>query len=202
MADLTSGLRRAETRPRATGPAVPSTAGMNQGENTITGATPSRNVGASAPAYPDKSAGSHKSNAWHEMTDVEFRAYTETMVAITIPVGGSYTLDPTRAQVWRVHVAGAATIVIPNPTFPVPVTVRQDAPERTKTWSCVLVVNVPTGAPFPTISGAKWSEKASVPNVKNPDGTTPVDFSGRYAFTFVHDPIAGDVLGFEGGLRF
>lgn len=200
MADLTGGIRRAVAPERPSGNKAPSTAGLNAGDPSLVVQEPVKQMPVNAPAFP-KSDGAHKSNGWHELTDVEVRAYTETMAAVNLAAGGTLTLDPVRCQIWRVAVTGATTIVIPKPTFPSPVNPRQDAPERKRTWSCVLIVSVPSGGSFPTITGAKWSEKASTPNVKNPDGSMPVDMSGRYVFTFVYDPIADEVLGFEGGLR-
>lgn len=201
MSNLTAGIRRAATPDRATGRPVPSTAGVNDGDPTLQSPTPTRTVGAAAPAFP-KSEGAHKSNGWHELTDVEIRAYTETIVALTVAGGQTLTIDPTRVQVWRVAVTGnGATIIIPKPTFPSPSTARKDATERRRTWSCVLIVAVSPGIDFPTVQGALWSEKSAFPNIKNPDGSDPTDYGGVYAFTFLFDPLTNLIYGFEGGLR-
>lgn len=199
--DLTSGIRRAQAPARAPGHRAPSTAGMNGGESVIAPrppATPAR--GGQTPAFPTPVA-RHEDRGWHELHAVEMRGYTETLVAVTLGPDETLTLDPTRAQVWRVAVTGAATIVVPKPEFPEPSVLRQDAPERMRTWSCVLIVSVPSGGIFPTITGAKWSEGGTAPNVLLSDGEEPEDYGGRYIFTFVYDPVDGDVIGIESGVR-
>lgn len=202
MSDLTSGIRRAAAPQRPRGPAVPTTSGTNSGDPTLQAPAPSRTVGGVAPSFPKSDTG-HKSLGWHELTDVEVRAYTETMVALIIGAGETLTVDPTRCQIWRVMVNGAgSTIVIPKPEFPTAATPRQDAPERRRTWSCVLIVNAVTSDSFPTISGALWGEKLAHPDISNPDGSDPVDRSGTYVFSFLYDPVSDVVYGFEGGLRF
>lgn len=199
--DLTTGIRRAATPPRPQGHRAPSTAGVNQGDPSLSVQPPAgAPSGGQAPAFPAVRSG-HEDRGWHELHAVEMRGYTETLVAVTLAPGDTLTLDPTRAQVWRVAVTGAATIVVPNPSFPEPAVGRQDAPERMRTWSCVLIVSVPSGGVFPTISGATWSEGRSTPDVKLVDGEEPSDFGGRYAFTFVADPVSGDVMGLEAGVR-
>lgn len=201
--DLTTGIRRAATPERPQGHRAPSTSGVNQGDPSLTVSPPATpSAGAQAPAFPAP-VGRHEDHGWHELHAVEHRAYTETLVALSLASGESLTIDPTRAQVWRVAVTGAATIFVStNVEFPEAATPRQDAPERKRTWSWVLIVSVPAGAPFPTIAGAKWSEGRVVPEVRLADGTDPENWAGRYVFTFVHDPLANDILGFEGGARF
>ncbi|MBB4102405.1 hypothetical protein [Allorhizobium borbori] len=201
MTDLTTGIRRAATPERSPGPNVTSTAGVNAGDPTLQSQPPIRTVGATAPAFP-KAEGAHKSNGWHELTDVEIRAYTETMVVLNVPDGGSVALDPTRCQIWRVSVAGQTTIILPMPEFPTAATPRQDAPERMRTWSCVLMLSVPSGGSIPSFQGVSWSEKATIPDTLNPDGSQPVNYGGLYVFTFLFDPVSNVVLGFEGGMRF
>lgn len=200
--DLTGGIRRAAEPPRRAGYSAPSTAGVNQGDPSLSAPVPATQpAGGSAPAFPS-AVGRHEDHGWHEMQAVEHRAYTETLVALSLAAGDTLTIDPTRAQVWRVAVAGAATIAIPNPSFPEAATARQDAPERKRSWSCVLIVSVPSGVAFPTITGAKWAEGRTAPDLTLPNGSTPASYAGRYVFTFVADPVSGDVLGFEGGSRF
>lgn len=201
MSNLTAGIRRAAKPERATGRSVPSTAGVNDGDPTLQSPTPTRTVGATAPAFP-KSEGAHKSNGWYELTDVEMRAYTETMAAVTVVGGQTLTIDPTRVQVYRIEVSGATTIMVPKPSFPVPMNARQDAPARHRTWSCVVMIFVPLGGTFPTITGAKWAEGQTTPNIKTPTGEDPTDYGGTYVFTFVYDPVANQVYGFESGARF
>lgn len=199
--DLTTGIRRAATPPRAPGHRAPSTAGVNQGAPAISAPVPvGAPSGGRAPAFPAPVA-RHEDRGWHELHAVEMRGYTETLVAVTLGPDETLTLDPTRAQVWRVAVTGAATIVVPKPEFPEPSVLRQDAPERMRTWSCVLIVSVPSGGIFPTITGAKWSEGGTAPNVLLSDGEEPEDYGGRYIFTFVYDPVDGDVIGIESGVR-
>ena len=201
MSNLTAGIRRAATPERATGRPVPSTAGVNDGDPILQSPTPARTVGAAAPAFP-KSEGAHKSLGWHELTDVEHRAYTETLASFVLTDGQSVTLDPIRVQVYRIEVSGATTITVPKPSFPVPANARQDDPARHRTWSCVLMVFVPIGGTVPTITGAKWAEGQTTPNIKTPIGEDPDDYGGTYVFTFVYDPIANQVYGFESGARF
>lgn len=203
MTDLTSGIRRAQAPARPAGHKAPSTAGLNAGDPVLQTQAPVVPAqGGRPPAFPGSSAQRHEDRGWHEMHAVEMRGYTETLVALSLADSETLTIDPTRAQIWRVAVSGSTTIVIPNAEFPEPAVVRQDAPERMRTWSCVLIVSVPSGGILPTISGAKWSEGQSAPQVKLADGTDPEDWGGRYAFTFVFDPVSNDVLGFEGGSRF
>jgi hypothetical protein len=200
--DLTSGIRRAAAPVRPAGHKAPSTAGINGGDPVLATQPPAvATPGAQAPAFP-ASQGRHEDRGWHEMHAVEMRGYTETLVALSLADGETLTLDPTRAQVWRVAVSGSTTIVVPNPSFPEPAVVRQDAPERMRTWSCVLVVSVPPGGSPPTISGAKWAEGTTSPYLKLADGADPEDWGGRYAFTLVHDPVSNDVMGFVAGARF
>jgi len=200
--DFTSGIRRAAAPARSQGHKAPSTAGLNGGDPTLATQAPAvPSTGAMAPAFP-VAAGRHEDHGWHEQNATEFRAYTETLVALSLADGETLTIDPTRAQIWRVSVSGATTIVIPNPSFPEPAVARQDAPERMRTWSCVLIVSVPSDGTFPVISGARWAEGKTSPNIKLADGTDPDNWGGRYVFTFVHDPVLGSVLGFEGGSRF
>lgn len=199
--DIVKGIRAREQLERSKGASVPSTAGKNAGDPTLQAPTPVKNVGAFPPAFAKPDA-AHKSLEWHELTAVEHRAYMETMVSLSLTDGQSLTLDPTRVQVYRVEVSGATTISIPKPTFPEPATPRQDAPERRRTWSCVLMVFVPLGGTFPTIAGAKWAEGQTAPNIKTPTGEDPTDYGGTYVFTFVYDPIANQVYGFESGARF
>lgn len=200
--DLTGGIRRAQAPARAPGHRAPSTAGVNAGDATIApqpAALPS--AGAKAPAFPIR-VSRHEDHGWHELHAVEHRAYTETMVSLSLAPGETLILDPTRAQVWRVSVTGAATISVPVPEFPEPAVVRQDAPERGRTWSCVLFVEVASGGVLPAITGVSWAEGAAGPDFLLADGEEPEDWAGRYVITLVHDPVAGDVLGFEGGARF
>lgn len=200
--DLTTGIRRAATPLRPQGHRAPSTAGVNQGDPTLAVQPPIvAPTGGQAPAFP-AAVSRHEDHGWNELHAVEMRGYTETLVALTLAPGDTLTLDPTRAQVWRVAVTGSATIVIPNPSFPEPAVARQDAPERMRLWSVVLIVEVPAGGTFPAITGAKWSEGRTAPYVDRADGEEPENWGGRYTFTFMHDPINGDVLGFEGGIRF
>jgi hypothetical protein len=149
--------------------------------------------------------GKHEDRGWHEMHAVEMRGYTETMVAMTLGEGEAIEIDPTRAQIWRIEVTGTTgTISVSTEAFPTPTNPRKDAPERMRTWSCVLLVSVAAGAVFPSVVGVKWSEGRTEPDVTMPDGSVPDEdgWPGRYYFTFLHDPVAGDVLGFEGGARF
>ncbi len=200
--DLTSGIRRAQAPARPQGHKAPSTAGVNGGDPVLVTQPPAvATAGAQPPAFPAP-VGRHEDRGWHELHAVEHRAYTETLVALSLGDGETLTLDPTRAQVWRVAVSGTTTIAVPNPSFPAAATPRQDAPERMRTWSCVLIVSVTSGGTFPAITGAKWSEGRSTPDLTLADGSEPEDYGGRYAFTFVHDPLSGDVLGMEAGVRF
>jgi hypothetical protein len=202
MADLTSGIRRAATPARPQGYKAPSTARLNPGDPSLVAQAPAAPpTGGQAPAFPI-SNGRHEDRGWNEMHAVEMRGYTETLVALSLADGETLTLDPTRAQVWRVAVSGATTIIVPSADFPEPAVARQDAPERLRTWSCVLIVSVPSGEAFPTISGVRWSEGRGTPDLTLADGTEPEDYGGRYTFTFVHDPVSGDVLGMESGARF
>ncbi|OCP07992.1 MULTISPECIES: hypothetical protein [unclassified Ensifer] len=201
MSDLTSGIRRAAAPERKPGAVVTSSSGVNQGDPTLSREPGRETIGSRSKAFPSDAGAGHKSNGWHELTDVEHRAYTETAVNLTLNAGDVLTLDPTRCQNWRVSVNGATTIIMPAPSFPEPAVARIDAPERSRLWSCVLIVDVPSGGTFPTIQGAKWSEKAAAPNVKKADGTDPEDWGGRYSFTFVLDPLLGDVIGHEGAVR-
>ncbi|MQV12194.1 hypothetical protein GHL01_00345 [Sinorhizobium meliloti] len=201
MSDLTAGIRRAAAPERTKGAIVPSTAGSNGGDPVLQAPTPSKTVGGSAAAFP-KAEAAHKSMGWHELTDVEVRAYTETMVNLELSNGESLTLDPTRVQVTRVEVSGETTIIVPKPEFPAAATPRQDSANRHRTWSCVLIVFVPLGGEFPTISGVKFAEGQTAPNLKKPDGTDSADYAGTYVMTFVFDPIAHQVYGFESGMRF
>jgi len=202
MTDLTGGIRRAAEPPRPQGHREPSTAGRNAGEPTLTGSPPAEAPqGANSPRFPVP-VRRHEDHGWHELHAVEHRAYTETLVAVTLGEGEGLVIDPTAAQIWRVAVEGAATITIPNAEFPQPRAVRTDSPERMRSWSCVLIVSVGEDAPFPVIEGAKWEEGRAAPDVLPPDGSTPDSWQGRYVFTFVHDPVSDDVLGFEGGSRF
>lgn len=98
MTDLTAGIRRAAAPERARGAAVPSTAGVNSGDPVLQAPTPPSAVGGNAAAFPKLDAG-HKSMGWHELTDVEVRAYTETVVALTLTTGQSITIDATAVQV-------------------------------------------------------------------------------------------------------
>lgn len=204
--DLTSGIRRAAAPPRQPGHKPPSTAGVNQGDPTLSPQPPATQpAGGQAPAFPARNGG-HEDRGWHELNAVEHRAYVETLVSLGLADGESLTLDPTRAQIWRVAVSGAGIITVAIPEFPTASNTRQDAPERKRSWSCVLIVDVAEGATFPSINGVKWSEGRTAPDVTRPDGTVPTEeeggWKGRYVFTFVHDPVAEEVLGFEGGSRF
>lgn len=200
--DLTSGIRRAATPARTPGHKAPSTAGLNRGEPVLAPQpTAVAATGAQPPAFPTP-VSRHEDRGWHELHAVEMRGYTETMVALSLTNGDTLTIDPTRAQIWRVAVSGTTTIAVPNPQFPVPATLRQDAPERMRTWSCVLIVSVPSGGTPPIINGAKWSEGSTSPYLKLSDDSDPADWGGRYVFTFIADPVSGDVIGFEGGSRF
>ncbi len=201
MTDLTAGIRRAAAPERAKGPTVPSTAGSNGGDPVLQAPTPSSAVGGSAASFP-KADGAHKTMGWHELSDVEVRAYTETLVALTLMNGEAVTIDPTRCQLWRLSVSGETTVVVPRAVFPAPATERRDAPERRRTWSCVVIVSVPSGGKMPTFSGPKWAEGSTQPNIKSADGTTPANLGGVYVFTFMYDPIYNEVLGFESGSRF
>lgn len=201
MSDLTSGIRRAAAPERKPGAVVTSSAGVNQGDPTLTREPSRETVGSRSKAFPSDAGAGHKSNGWHELTDVEHRAYTETAVILSLNADETLTIDPTRCQVWRVAVNGATTIIVPAPSFPEPAIARLDAPERSRIWSCVLLLQVPSGGVFPSIEGAKWSDGATTPYVKKPDGTDPSDWGGRYTFTFVFDPAMGDVIGHEGAVR-
>lgn len=201
MTDLTGGIRRAAEPPRPQGHREPSTAGRNAGDPTLTGRAPVVPAGASAPAFPVP-VRRHEDHGWHEMHAVEHRAYTETMVAVELTAGQSLTLDPTRAQVWRVLANGnGITISVPMPEFPAPDTVRQDGPERLRTWSCVLIVEVPDAYTLPSIVGANWSEHQDSPNVSDGSGLQQESFGGVYMFTFMFDPVGERVLGAVGGMR-
>ncbi len=200
--DLTGGIRRAQAPARAPGHRAPSTAGINGGDAVIAPQPAATSAaGAKAPAFPVAVA-RHEDRGWHELHAVEHRAYTETLVSVTLGSGDTLTLDPTRAQVWRVTAPGDATVVVPSAAFPDPATPRQDSPERMRTWSCVLILEVPAGSAFPSITGARWAEGNEHPYVLLGDGDEPEDYGGVYVYTFVHDPISGHVLGMESGARF
>lgn len=94
------------------------------------------------------------------------------------------------------------TVNVVKPTFPTPATPRQDAPERMKTWSTVLIISVPSGGTFPTITGVKWPEASPSPNLLRADGSEPTNYGGVYVMTLMFDPIYNEVLGFEAGCRF
>lgn len=200
--DLTTGIRRAATPLRPQGHRAPSTAGVNQGDPKLAVQPPVGSPsGGHAPAFPSP-VHRHEDRGWHELQAVEHRAYAETLVSVSLAGGDTLTIDPSLAQVWRVQASGGATIHVPAGELPLPSVPRQDAPERMRLWSVVLIVEVPAGGTFPAITGAKWSEGRTAPYVDRADGEEPENWGGRYTFTFMHDPINGDVLGFEGGIRF
>ena len=201
MTELTTGIRRAAVPERKPGRRPPSTAGRNGGEPHLQGQAPVAPAQGRAAAFP-VAVQRHEDHGWHEVHAVEMRGYTETLVSVSLAPGETLLLDPTRAQVWRVSVSGSATIPVPVPEWPEPAVVRQDAPERCRTCSCVLVVEVASGGAFPTITGVAWAEGAATPDILLADGEEPDDWGGRYVFTLLHDPVVGDVLGFEGGSRF
>lgn len=201
--DLTGGIRRAAEPPRRPGHTAPSTAGINQGSPTLAAQPPATQPsGGNARAF-GREVHRHEDRGWHELHAVEHRAYMETVVAVTVADGETLVLDPTRAQVWRVAVTGAATIsLVPAPEFPEAATPRQDAPERMRTWSLVLLLEVPPGGDLPAFTGVKWPGGTAAPQLTD-DGLPPSGgWGGRYTFTLVHDPVAGDVLGHPGGIRF
>lgn len=199
--DLTAGIRRTATPPRSAGHQVAKTIGVNTGEPTLQRES-SQDFSYTAKGFPSIAGAGHKDNTWHELTNVEHRAFTETSLALTLAAGQTLKLDPTRVQIYYVDITGPATIDVGPVAFPEPEVPRQDAPERRRTYSSVLRLSIPSGGSFPTIIGAVWSEGRAGPNLTLPDGTEPEDFGGRYTFTFLFDPVIGDILGHEGGLRF